>query len=861
MWPRSLMVSFKALLQITLLWLLNLGVVFGQMPSATINTGAPPTWVDSTVVEPVGSLALDQQANGQALIFFDHQVNVKTSESYFRLVKEITTETGVEKGANLAFSFDPSFEKLFIHQIEIHRNGQVLNRLDTGKFKIIQQETDLDRQIYNGRLSAVLFVEDVRVGDRIEYAYSLNGQNPVWNGHYADSLMAQLSVPIQHIRHRVLWSGDHDLLCRSFAHSVTPQIHTVDGMTEYIWDIKSPPIAVVEDQMPSWFQAFGWVQVSSFTNWAEVANWATGLYANNDLDEASLKARADELHRAYATDEQTVQAALDFVQNNIRYLGIEFGPSSYHPADPATVLQRRFGDCKDKAFLLCTLLHHLGYEATPALVGTGFRHTLPDFLPSPNIFNHVIVRLVASGKTYWVDPTANYQHGPMDQRFLPKYGYALLLRPGETNLTPIPELVGGNAETLTREIFDVGSQKGTTKLSVTTTCKGFDAEWMRAVLATSGQEALAKSYLNDYAQRYPGAGRKGTMTAIEIDNQNAIELHHEYVITNFWVISSDRQRYECQFYPLGIHSWITKPSSLNRSMPMEPSYPRHRLVHTEVNLPIEFKLTSEDKVITGPAAELSVHRTSFPRKVSLEYDYKSLTNFVPVTLIPEHLKSLDEMERALGYVLTWQNMENNGGSHINWPVLLLAVFYTLGCAVAVLMLYTWHRRKQSNDAALTPPLLESSLVGLGGWLILVGLNIIIGPLRVLYGIARNSTGFSNYSWQALTTPGSVSYQPLWAPLLCFELLGQITILIISLWCMALFFQKRRGFPLWFIIMLSINTVFVVADQFAASSLVRLAHTHATDMANQQALVQGFIGCCIWIPYMRISRRVKATFTR
>jgi len=68
---------------------------------------------------------------------------------------------------------DPSFQELIIHQITIQRGTDRMDHLDLSKFKIIQQEADLNRQIYNGALSAVLFLEDVRSGDRIEYAFTL----------------------------------------------------------------------------------------------------------------------------------------------------------------------------------------------------------------------------------------------------------------------------------------------------------------------------------------------------------------------------------------------------------------------------------------------------------------------------------------------------------------------------------------------------------------------------------------------------------------------------------------------------------------------------------------------------------------
>ena len=233
------------------------------------------------------------------------------------------------------------------------------------------------------------------------------------------------------------------------------------------------------------------------------------------------------------TAEQTIQSALDFVQSNVRYLGIEFGPNSYHPTDPATVLNRRFGDCKDKTFLLCTLLRGLGFEASPVLIATGFRQTLPDLLPAPHDFDHVIVRVTANGKVYWIDPTASYQHGPIGQRSLPDYGYGLVIRTGERGLTSIPPS-GAEAMTMTMETFTVGGQKAPAFLEVVNTFKGADAESMRAFIAASGSAGVEKSYLNDYSRRYPGVAMTEPIAIQDSTNNDEISIRvpvhdHEFL--------------------------------------------------------------------------------------------------------------------------------------------------------------------------------------------------------------------------------------------------------------------------------------------------------------------------------------------
>ena len=840
--------------------LLSPWVALGQLATSTIQTGAPPAWVEMTDTERGTESDSSEDARGQLLTLFETQANPASAETFVHVVKEITTEAGVRNGANLEFRWDPSFQELTIHQITIHRGMQRIDRLEPAKFKIIQQETDLNLQIYNGALSALLFLEDVRIGDRIEFSYTERGENPSLKGRYSDSFLMGWPVPVRHRRVRLLWPEGRRLNFRAHGTNVEPELHHHGSIKEYIWEQRRVPAIAVEDRVPAWFPAYPWIQVSDFAGWPDVAAWAAGLFACTNLDSRELKEEVAKLERPYATPEQTVQSALEFAQNDIRYLGIEFGPNSYRPTDPVTVLHRRFGDCKDKAVLLCALLRGLGYEADPVLVATGFRRKLTELVPALGDFDHVIVRVTAAGVVYWMDPTRSYQRGPLSQRYRPDYGFGLAARQGETGLVSIPVSDAGLPETLTSEVVRIGNQKAPAYLSVTTTFKGFDAEWMRAAITSGGRDQLAKSYLNDYAQRYPGITASAPMTIEDAHDRDIVTISHTYAITNFWVLSTDKQKYDCQFYPLGIHTWIEKPTSVVRSMPLEVFFPRQREVHTRLELPREFKLTNLTNTIADAASELRVTRTHRGRTVWLDYEFKTLTNLVPASLATEHLGTLDRMENALGYSLMWQNLEiPEGTSQVNWRILLLGTVYAVFIGAGAGLLCRYPFRVPYGASSTAPPIPDSELSGLGGWLILVGIGVVVGPLSLLSQLTKSFHTFSPWNWQSLTHPGGVSYQPAWAPVLTFELLGHITMLILSVFAMALFFQKRRIFPRWFIALLLFHVIFVLGDLIGVQFLKT-----GSDVTSEKALknvMQSMVGCAIWVPYMCVSRRVKATFVR
>ena len=147
-----------------------------------------------------------QVANGLWYLLYDHQVRVedRAQDTYSRWVQKITNESGLNAASQVDISFDPSFETLTIHSVVVRRGSEVFDRLDRGAIRLVQREQNLDAQVYDGRVSAVLFLRDLRVGDVIDYAYTLGGSDPTLRGRYADAVVLGAPETIAHLYSRLL---------------------------------------------------------------------------------------------------------------------------------------------------------------------------------------------------------------------------------------------------------------------------------------------------------------------------------------------------------------------------------------------------------------------------------------------------------------------------------------------------------------------------------------------------------------------------------------------------------------------------------------------------------------------------------
>jgi Protein of unknown function (DUF2569) len=183
----------------------------------------------------------------------------------------------------------------------------------------------------------------------------------------------------------------------------------------------------------------------------------------------------------------------------------------------------------------------------------------------------------------------------------------------------------------------------------------------------------------------------------------------------------------------------------------------------------------------------------------------------------------------------------------------LAAVYTLVSAVGIGLL-CWHQCRRV-PATLKPPITNRPLSGIDGWLILAAVFLFFWPLVLLVRVAHFFGTYWLWKWQALTVPGGVDYHPFYGSLLTFELLGNVTLLVLSVFVIVIFFQERPFFPRWFIGSLLLNFIFVGLDG-AAFQVIK----PSTSLVSPE-LVVAIVVCCVWIPYIRRSRRVRVTFER
>ncbi len=222
-----------------------------------------------------------------------------------------------------------------------------------------------------------------------------------------------------------------------------------------------------EDSMPPWqgvagqmivsfFPPGGSAQNQGFQNWKQMGIWYQGLTSGRRDASTELKQKVASLTASASTPATKMKALGEFAQRDIRYVAIELGIGGWQPHPAAEVFAHHYGDCKDKATLMGTMLHEIGVDSYYVVINSERGSVTPETPAHMGGFDHVIIAiklpdgvsegsLAATtihpklGKILFFDPTDELTpFGQLSGALQANYG--LLVTPDGGELIALPEL-------------------------------------------------------------------------------------------------------------------------------------------------------------------------------------------------------------------------------------------------------------------------------------------------------------------------------------------------------------------------------------------------------------------------------------
>lgn len=808
--------------------------------------GNTPGWV----IEKANLSVRDEIRNGASqYLLLDFQTNVEIEERYSHVTILANNSEGVQQISDLTIDFDPSFQNVVLHRIDIIRDGVVINKLKVSEAKVIQREQNADRFLYNGNLSVVFNLTDIRVGDLLDYSFTLRGFNPVYSKKYVGNYVLNYTDPVDKIYKRLLIDKDKNIVTKAFNAAAPPEEQYFGDLKEFKWELDTVSQLMYDTNVPIWHEGQSIYSISEFHDWKAVVDWAVPLYQISARDEQKLAQQAEKLKLKEATREAHILNVIRFVQDEIRYLGFESGLNSMKPHAPSKILDQRFGDCKDKSLLLAGMLQSMGVDAYPMLVHSFNGQRMPNELPSPDVFNHCVVQFAYKGEMISIDPTIQSQGGKVEYIAFPDYKYGLIIKRGNDRLNEIN--FKNPPETIIQEMIDVADD-GSAEFTVRTEYYGDRADYMRSYYLNNNIHDITNEYVNYYSGLYPTISSARAVKFLDYDRNsiNKLIVEEYYDLSNIWRYTEDSSRQYFEVYPLVLSSYINYPKSPERTMPYHVGDLVKLFQKSTITMYEEWGVNSSKKTFENLAFDYSSNVSSHKNKIYIDYEYHTKSNFVEANEVPKVVSDAVSLSNDLSFYI--YKSSGNEGFKIS-KLNLFVMTFILGLAVYLI--------RKFNDSALLNPLPPENRLSeeaFGGWLLLVMIGIAVSPLYQAYEFISEPTFFDANTLGTLRE--SSEHLPLYF-LIELELILNTAFFCFSCYFAYCFFTKRTNVPLLATIFYSASLFILVADMVLLE-IVAPGNLTETDKADSmRQIVKSFITAAIWVPYFHKSTRVKKTFVR
>ncbi|WP_396595737.1 DUF3857 domain-containing transglutaminase family protein [Brevundimonas sp. R86498] len=515
-------------------------------------------------------------------------------------------------------TFNPRYERIVIHTIRVHRGGEVREAGKLSAFQVIQRELNLERAVYDGRITAHMVIPDLREGDIVETAYSVIGANPALEGRFACSFILQWSDPVVETRCTVRLASSRPVRIRKWGAASDPVETGADGIRCLDWRVIGQAPYRTEQGSPPSFVGYAAVQVADRMTWAEVADVFRAHYQPTSQLPGDLADTVAAIASSRMKPGEKLVEGLRLVQDALRYHSVSVAEGGYRPRPIDEIWRTRYGDCKDGSVLLVGVLRALGINADCALVNTAHGDDLAEAPPNVLAFDHCIVRARVAGRTVWLDATLPRQAGDLDHLTRADFHWALPMTGSATLERMEPAPMATVCET--EEVWTFSRRRTMpAQLILSSTYRAWRADGMRRWIANEGPQNISR-LLREGLEGDLRSPLRETAAVQIVDDvpNNSLTLVERYDVERPFA-ASEFGRGEV-FYSrdevVGPHLPVLGPD--RRREPLQLGLPRRVVARKVLNFPVRMQISPWKSGIKGPGgARLDTRFAWQSRKVGV----------------------------------------------------------------------------------------------------------------------------------------------------------------------------------------------------------------------------------------------------
>lgn len=453
-----------------------------------------------------------------------HDLTVNTvfdnglGSSFHQRVIQVHDAEGARTRRTFGIQYDPDTQRVDLRLARVYRrDGRTLESVRAYEETLGEPWY---RTYYDTRELVIVF-PDLEPGDVVEMRWRVDdiAHRNLFADYYGDLHAWQDYAPVRHAEYVLVRPAGRELHTNTPALAGLAHTRTEDnGRRIDHWTAENVPALVVEAGMPGITETSPYLHVSSYGSWEAVGRWYWGLIKDQLYADASLRKTVADLVRDATTTRVKVERIHDWVVRHTRYVALEFGIHGFLPYRVPLVVQRGFGDCKDKASLLYTMLREAGIDARIVLVRTRRNGAIASAPASLAVFDHAIAYVPELD--LYLDGTAEHS-GTTELPTQDQGVMVLLVGPDGAELRTTPVL-GADKSQRTRELDIELSSDGSAMVNGREEIVGTDAAGYREHYEAPGTRA--ERFERALGEAYPGV----ELRSQEFDSLDALEAPVRY---------------------------------------------------------------------------------------------------------------------------------------------------------------------------------------------------------------------------------------------------------------------------------------------------------------------------------------------
>ena len=392
---------------------------------------------------------MDIQADGSATQVFESAIRIETANA-------------VRKFGERRISFSGSHETLDVLEAYTLQPDGTKVPLEPDQIRTQDDSNDGDSMYTDSKVKLLIYPK-VQVGSVLYYKARSHQHTADFPGHYAWSMYFSPFYMWSGVEINVTQAPGMALRYSTLGMTggtVPLQAGDAPGTQRFQYQFKQDQFSLPESGVVDLRDFAPHFAVSSFGNYAEVGKaYQARAYPKAQVTPA-IQTLANQLTAQDTTPERKARSLYNWVSKNIRYVAVYVGAGGYVPHEAQSILDNRYGDCKDHVTLLEAMLRAVGIESSPALINSDNAYKLPE-LPTPEVFDHVITFIPLLN--LYLDSTSEFSpFGLLPASDMHKH--VVLTASGTTARTPYVDMKKDYTETRTTlKLKTDGSMEGESK--------------------------------------------------------------------------------------------------------------------------------------------------------------------------------------------------------------------------------------------------------------------------------------------------------------------------------------------------------------------------------------------------------------